>query len=82
MHLVIEVLSPSTAKYDRVLKFQQYQKARVREYWMIDPETETVQVCVLDNEGFYRIFAYGSEDVVPVKVLSDCEIAMQDIFTV
>ena len=78
--LIIEILSPATAKYDRLVKFNQYQKARVKEYWMVDPETETVQVCVLGDRGQYEIFAYGNEDRIPVQVLSGCEINLQDVF--
>jgi Uma2 family endonuclease len=50
--MVVEIVSPSSAKYDRVLKFRKYQKAGVREYWIVDPEIKTVQVCVLENGRF------------------------------
>jgi Uma2 family endonuclease len=35
--LIIEVLSPSTMRRDRTVKFELYEKFGVREYWMIDP---------------------------------------------
>jgi Uma2 family endonuclease len=42
--LVIEILSPSTAKRDRTLKLNLYQRQGVAEYWIVDPETKTVEV--------------------------------------
>jgi Uma2 family endonuclease len=35
--LVVEVLSPSTTKNDRQTKFNSYEKAGVKEYWIVDP---------------------------------------------
>ena len=35
--LVVEVLSPSTARMDRLLKLNRYAEAGVREYWLVDP---------------------------------------------
>ena len=42
--LVIEILSPSTADRDKNLKLSLYVRAGVREYWIVDPVEETVQV--------------------------------------
>jgi Uma2 family endonuclease len=41
--LVIEVLSPSTARYDRQLKRRRYQRARVREYWIVDLDSRLIE---------------------------------------
>lgn len=42
--LVVEVLSPSTAKYDRTRKKDAYAKAGVREYWIVSPGDKSVEV--------------------------------------
>jgi Uma2 family endonuclease len=42
--LIIEVLSPSTARFDRLVKFNKYLEACVKEYWIVDPELNTIQV--------------------------------------
>ena len=47
--MVIEVLSPSTLRHDRFIKLGLYQRAGVREYWIVEPETQTVQVYTLEN---------------------------------
>jgi len=65
--LIIEILSPSSASCDRVLKFNRYLRAGVREYWIVDPEYRTVSGHVLEN-GKYVTAPYGQEDTVPVHV--------------
>jgi Uma2 family endonuclease len=77
--MVVEILSPSTAGYDRVLKFNLYMRAGIREYWIIDPETKTVAVHVLQNGG-YMTSAYAETDIVPVRVLEGCAINLADVF--
>lgn len=41
--LVVEVLSPSTARYDRGLKRRRYQRARTPEYWVVDVDARIVE---------------------------------------
>ncbi len=42
--MVIEVLSPSSHRHDRLSKFNLYQRAGVREYWVVEPGEERVLV--------------------------------------
>jgi Uma2 family endonuclease len=42
--LVAEVLSPSTAQYDRVTKRRRYQRSGIPAYWIIDPDARVVEV--------------------------------------
>ena len=77
--LVIEIISPSTAKYDRVYKLRKYQQAGVIEYWIVDPEQKTVQVCILENDR-YVVSMYDETDKVSVSVLEGCEIDLADVF--
>jgi len=41
--LVIEVLSPGTARYDRLTKRRRYQRARVPEYWIVDLDARVIE---------------------------------------
>jgi Uma2 family endonuclease len=41
--LAIEVISPSSASRDRILKRRRYQRARIAEYWIVDPEAQLVE---------------------------------------
>ena len=77
--LIIEIISPSTAKYDRVYKFRKYQNAGVKEYWIVDPETRSVQVCVLENNR-YVVSIYDETEKIPVYVLKKCIIDLEGLF--
>ena len=77
--MVVEILSPSTARHDRLIKFQTYQKAGVREFWIVDIETKTVQVSILENSNYITVM-YGDTDMAPVHVLEGCEVDLQDVF--
>ncbi len=50
--LVVEVLSPSTARMDRLLKLNRYAEAGVREYWLVDPVARTIEILVNNGERF------------------------------
>lgn len=61
--LIVEVLSPSTAKYDRQQKYHAYEKHSVAEYWIVDPVHETIEVWTLNQDGkFERRGAYADDD--------------------
>ena len=78
--LVIEVLSPSTAKIDRVTKFHLYQRAGVREYWIVDPNNKTVQVYTLEDGRYSAADVYIDGAKIPVGVLGDCVVDMAKVF--
>ena len=77
--MVIEIVSPSTAQHDKVLKFNKYLQVGVREYWIVDPDSKTVTVHVLEH-GNYITNAYGDTDAAPIHVLKGCTIHFQDVF--
>jgi len=66
-------------RHDCIVKTRLYQKAGVREYWILDPETKTVQAYSLQN-GQYILRGYTDEDIAEMEVLTGCEIALKDVF--
>jgi len=78
--MVIEILSPSTARHDKLLKFNKYLEAGVSEYWIVDPESKTLSVYLLKS-GEYFSRVYSETDVVPVTALEGCAINMQSVFS-
>jgi Uma2 family endonuclease len=77
--MVIEVLSPSTASHDSIVKFNKYMKAGVLEYWMVDPESKNTSVHIL-KDGSYIGRVYSDTDTIPVHTLTDCKIDMKEVF--
>lgn len=79
--LIIEILSPSTRRHDRLVKLNLYQRAGVREYWIVDPAYRSVQVFLPDAGGSLRMCEdYGPEDVAKVHVLDGCFIELGRVF--
>jgi Uma2 family endonuclease len=52
--LVIEIISPESRVRDRGEKFYEYEQGGVREYWLIDPLREEVDLYRLDERGVYK----------------------------
>lgn len=78
--LIIEILSESTRKLDRLIKFNLYQRAGVREYWIVDPVSRTVAVYTLEEGAYHGAETYSADAVVPVGVLEDCQIDLSEVF--
>lgn len=57
--LVIEIVSPDSQKRDRITKYQEYETAGVREYWLIDPAQRSAE--------FYRLDAGSHFERMPVE---------------
>jgi Uma2 family endonuclease len=78
--LIIEILSPSNSRHDRIIKFQKYLAGGVREYWVVDPDNKGVEVHVLQDGG-YRTMVYDETAEAPVGVLPGCTIKFSEVFT-
>jgi Uma2 family endonuclease len=79
--LVVEVLSPGTAKYDRQEKYQAYEQHGVGEYWIVDPVHEVIEVWALDAGQFSRQGAYAGENTFASRTLGET-VSVKDIFNV
>ncbi len=79
--LIIETSSPATARRDRVLKFNMYEKAGVKEYWIVEPEGKFVSVFTLQKNGRYgRPETYTDENKIQVFTFPDLEIDLKLVF--
>lgn len=59
---IVEILSNSTEKIDRGVKFKDYQNHGIEEYWIIDPENETIEQYLLKNgEYFLNMKSFNGE---------------------
>jgi Uma2 family endonuclease len=77
--LVVEILSPSNTADEYVRKFNLYMKAGVREYWILDPKSKTLQSFVLQNNA-YTGKVYDSGATLPSAVLEGLSITLADVF--
>ena len=78
--IAIEILSPSSAKNDRYRKFNLYEKADVREYWIVDAANEAVEVFVNEGGKFALKAFLQNDDIITSSVLENLEIKVSDVF--
>lgn len=77
---IIEILSDSTRRHDRHTKFRLYEKAAVREYWVVDTDNRAVQVCLFDGIRYDMPDLYLNSPQLPVSVLDGCVIDFAKVF--
>ncbi|MGJ7922937.1 Uma2 family endonuclease [Neobacillus sp. LXY-4] len=78
--LVIEVLSPSTARNDRLIKFNSYERAGVKEYWIVDPYNMSVEIYSLVGNSYTQAAVFGKDDLLSVGIFNDMQINLKNIF--
>lgn len=80
--LVVEVVSPGEENRERdlVTKRTEYAKAKIREYWIVDPETRTITVLWLSGKTYkvYGVFKEGDEPTS--RLLKGFKVAVSDVF--
>ncbi len=79
--LVIEILSPSSLWHDRLVKPGLYQRAGVREYWIVNPDEKAVQVLLLEDGKLLPHEEYGRDGVAKVNALDGCFIELSKVFS-
>jgi Uma2 family endonuclease len=79
--LVIEVLSPGNTRKEMRDKFELYEEAGVKEYWVIYPTEQNVAVFLLDTQGkFGAATFYVNGDKLASTILPGLELNVDDIF--
>jgi Uma2 family endonuclease len=77
--LVIEILSDSTEERDRGVKYKDYQSHKIEEYWIIDPEKQTLEQYHLEGAE-YTLVLKSSEGLVKSFVIDGFQIPIRAIF--
>ncbi|MBN2222037.1 MAG: Uma2 family endonuclease [Vallitaleaceae bacterium] len=79
--LIIEILSPSSGKQDKLIKFNRYESSGVKEYWIVEPEQKLVSVFVLqENQRYGRPEIYAEEEQIEVTIFKDLFIDLKPVF--
>ena len=76
-HLVVEILSPSTAGNDRTIKKDLYERSGVSEYWIVDPFEQQVEQWIL-RDGKYVLAPQAN--VVRLSFVSDVEVDFETVW--
>jgi Uma2 family endonuclease len=79
--LVVEVISPGSAIYDRNTKADTYAALGVKELWLVDEVQQCVEVRVLEGDRYSPGLTHKKEDRLNSKVLPEFSIEVASIFT-
>ena len=77
--LIIEILSPGNSKKELKNKYELYQEAGVREYWLVHPQDEYVIINVLENNQYRALPPFVDKEVTSV-IFPDLSLQTEDIF--
>jgi Uma2 family endonuclease len=79
--LVIEIISKGSKYADTYKKKDLYEKFGIKEYWLVDPFSESIEVLVIDESKKYELFSEGfAGDIIKSNVLSGLEISVEEVF--
>lgn len=74
---IIEIISPSTQQMDYGIKLFKYRTAGVREYWIVNPVTQTINVYDFAHEK--TTGQYSFKDTIPVNIFPDLSIQTEQL---
>ncbi len=78
--LVIEIISEHTSKKDLNNKYSVYEEAGVREYWIVFPKEEIIEVYVLEGQKFARKRVFVKEEEITSYIFPELRIDLTLIF--
>jgi Uma2 family endonuclease len=80
--LVVEILSESTAERDWTVKLKTYARFDVQEYWVVDPDLETVTIHARDAAlNLVPIRTFNKDEALTSKLLRGFQASLADVFT-
>ncbi len=80
--LIVEIRSDSTAERDETLKRQLYEECSVQEYWLVDPETRTITVLLLGEDGYAEAATYTEGHTLTSPMLEGFAADLDEIFPI
>jgi Uma2 family endonuclease len=79
--LLVEILSPSNHKHDIVTKRRLYARARVPEYWIVDPEAQTIEVLALVDGGLtFRQHGWSAPGDIATSATFEIAVNVDELF--
>ena len=80
--LMVEILSDSSRKKDEVTKRKLYERFGVAEYWIVDPELESIRVYKLAQQRYSRATELSKEanDVLTTELLPGFHLSISELF--
>lgn len=78
--LVVEVVSPNNPAQDLVLKRHVYERFKVPEYWIVDPDERSVLVLALEGKSYVEAVSLRVKGVVRSPLFRSLKVSLDDLF--
>lgn len=78
--LVVEVASPGTVRHDLTEKQDAYAHAGVPEYWIVNPDAQTVEVLVLSGSAYRSLGLFSGSAILKSRVITDLPVKVKQFF--
>ena len=80
--LVIEVVSPGEIQRERdyIAKRTQYQDCGIPEYWIVDPQTQTILVLELKEKSYTEVGSFSDDDLLQSPGFSELSLKVSQVF--
>ena len=78
--LVVEIVSPGTATYDRSTKLQAYARAGIPEYWLADPATRTIEILRLAQGNYQPLGIFQGQTLLPSPTIPGLPTPVESFF--
>lgn len=78
--LAVEIASQSTAAFDRVIKYEVYARAGVPEYWIVRPDSRTIEVLVLAAVEYHSLGIFRGQQTLPSQIVPELPVAVEQFF--
>ena len=78
--LVIEILSPTTSRNDRVTKAQIYGRHQIPVYWIVDADQEKIEIYLLEGSGYRLAITIAGETPTAAPPFDKLQIVAREIF--
>ncbi|MDQ6695311.1 MAG: Uma2 family endonuclease [Chloroflexota bacterium] len=77
--LVIEIVSPDNPERDTIVKRGDYADAHIPEYWIVNPEDQTITVLRLDGDLYAEYGVFGRGETVRSLLLESFSVTVNDV---
>jgi Uma2 family endonuclease len=78
--LIIEIISPSSVRLDRITKKELYESFGIKEYWIIDPNNTSIEIYTLVEKTYKLHLLEAVEGKINSLVIAGFEMDLKDIF--
>ncbi len=78
--LAIEILSQTTRSRDTEVKRKSYARFGVQEYWIVDPDAETVEILAWTESGYRVVGTFAKTDTLTSPLLHELRLPLSEVF--